>query len=727
MKIKTLFIPLVITLYLLFNPILAQEYDGTFKSTNIIKATEAPVIDGVINDLVWSQAEIIDDLHQMFPNEYDATTEFTEIRVLYTETALYVSAMLHDSNPSEVIAQVLRQGERARFDDYFGIVLSPFNDGQSGYIFEVNPNGVRSEGLFSGRTFNYEWTSIWNTAAALHETGWSIEIEIPISSLSFDPDISTWGVNFVRRIGRKRETSGWVSLNRTYTPSASGEIVGFEGLQQGLGVDVIPGFSLTESRDYVPVDDVSTGFEPTLDVFYKITPELTSVLTVNTDFSSTEADSRQVNLTRFNLIFPEKRDFFLQDSDLFEFGRVGLGTSSASNNGRPFFSRRVGLDENGQPIKLEGGLKLSGRAGPLSIGMFGVQQGASDTLDVTNLLVARGSVDVLEESDIGFVFTQGDPTSNGENSLIGFDFRYQNSRLASRKNLESEIWYQKTDTTDLEGEDEAYGFGIRQNSLNGLGYFLTYRDIGENFNPAMGFVNKVGVKWINAAVTYYHRPRDSFVRHVATRVATTRSNRLLDGSIQSEVFNWRIIDLQNHGGDYLRLSYINYTEGLNREFQITSGVVIPIGTYAFGEASLELGTGAHRKIFGTFKYTSGDFYDGSKITINPSITWRPSSHLLLNTGFSINEVSLPQGEFTKELLSIRSEVILSNKLSWVTLAQWDNQSNKIGINSRVQWTPSAGREVFLVLNNTLFEETAHNSFTSEIASLTFKVSYNLRF
>ncbi|MEK9687220.1 MAG: sugar-binding protein [Gammaproteobacteria bacterium] len=708
-------------------PLLSQEYDGTFKSTSIIRVEQSPVIDGDITDSIWLEAVSITDLHQIFPQEYDPATESTEVKILYTENAIYLAAHLKDSDPSGIIAQVLRQGERAQYDDYFSIVLSPFNDGRSGYLFEVNPNAVRSEALYSGRTFNYEWTAVWRTATQIDATGWYVEMEIPFSSLSFNSNSDTWGINFVRRIGRKRETNGWVTENRLYTPSASGEVVGIENIQQGFGLDIVPGFSLTEVQNEFPDESTDSIFEPTFDAFYKITPELTGVLTVNTDFSSTEADARQVNLTRFNLFFPEKRDFFLQDSDLFEFGRVGLGTSAASNNGRPFFSRRVGLDSNGQAIKLEGGTKISGRSGPFSIGLLAVQQGETEALDSTNLMVARVSMDVLEESDIGFIVTSGDPTSNNDNELFGFDFRYQNSRLPSRKLLESEIWYQETNTTGLSDRSKAYGFGIRQNSLTGLGYFLTTRHIEEDFNPAMGFVNKKGVDWVNAAVTYYHRPRDFFLRHMATRLAMTRSDRISDGSIQSEVINWRVFDLQDHGGDYLRFSYILNTEGLNRDFTVSEGVTIPSGLYKYADTQIELATGAHRKIYGTLTYSNGDFYEGTKTTITPAITWRPNSHLLLNTGFSINDVSLPQGSFTKELLSLRSELVFSNQLSWVTLAQWDNGSNKIGINSIFHWIPEAGRELFFVINNTLFDEEDNNSFALETGSYTVKVSYNIRF
>jgi hypothetical protein len=718
---------LIFIFFLLSLNVLAQEYDGTFKTTSIVKTASAPVIDAFIDDPAWLEANVISDLHQVFPNEYDAPTELTEVRMLYTDTSIYVSARLYDKDASRIVAQVLRQGERARYDDHFAILLSPFNDGRSGYIFEVNPNGVRSEALFSGRTFNYEWTSIWNTKATRDSDGWTIEMEIPISSLSFDPNSSAWGVNFIRRIGRKRETNGWVSKNRTSLPSSSGEVVGFEGLQQGVGLDVVPGLTLTESREYVPSTTVDTTFEPTLDVFYKITPELTGVFTMNTDFSSTETDARQVNLTRFNLFFPEKRDFFLQDSDLFEFGRVGIGTSAASNNGRPFFSRRVGLDENGQPLKIDAGLKLSGRAGPVSIGLLGVEQGASQTLDATKLLVARGSINVFSESDIGFILTDGDPTSNGNNRLMGLDFRYQNSTRPSGKLLESEVWYQKTETTGLVDDDEAYGFGIRQNSLNGLGYFLTYRNIGENFNPALGFVNKVGVNWVNSAVSYYHRPRQGYLRHIATRVNMRRSNRKIDGSIQSQLIDLRIADMQNHQGDYLRIGYRSETEGLDSDFEISEGVVIPAGEYTFATPRIELGTGAHRKVYATLVASSGDFYTGTYTNITPSLTWRPTSNVLLNTGLSINEVSLPEGEFTKELLNLRSEIAFSNTLSWITFAQWDNGSNKIGINSRLHWIPTAGREIYLVVNNALFEEDEDNNFTSEVASLTLRVNYNYRF
>ena len=273
----------------------------------------------------------------------------------------------------------------------------------------TNPNGLRQEGLFQNISEEqWNWEGIWYTASTVDERGWITEIAIPFKTLSFDPSNDTWGINFRRAIARRDERTGWVSRNRNSDPSTSGTVVGLTGLEQGVGLDIVPSLSVSERR---PFDGSAstTDTDPSLDVFYKITPSLTGALTINTDFSATEVDDRQVNLTRFGLFFPEKRDFFLQDADIFEFG--GLEA-----NGRPFFSRRIGLSEEGTPIDLEVGGKLTGRVGRWNIGALSVRQddtvtAAGAAVAPDNATVARASANLLEESNVGMIVTEGNPGS----------------------------------------------------------------------------------------------------------------------------------------------------------------------------------------------------------------------------------------------------------------------------------------------------------------------------
>jgi hypothetical protein len=707
--------------------LVAQEPGAETKVLNVFQVDTPPVIDGVLDDASWAMAEPVEDLHQIWPTEYAPPSQETVVYVIYDENAVYIGARLSDSDPEQITAQVLRQGERPANDDYFAVIISPFNDQRSGYLFEVNPNGVRSEAQYQdGRREQYEWQGIWNAASTLDDGGWTTEIEIPLKSLSFDAESDTWGINFRRRIGRSRQADGWVSRNRSQNPVVSGRAVGFSGLQQGVGLDVVPQITMTERKEYVSAS-ASSDFVPSLDVFYKFTPELTGVVTLNTDFSATEVDDRQVNLTRFSLFFPEKRDFFLQDSDIFEFGRIGGGMGANSHNGRPFFSRTIGLNDNREPVDLTGGVKLSGRVGPWSLGVLGVRQDESGTVGASDIFVGRAAMNVLAESSVGMIFTDGDPKSDLDNSVVGFDFRYQNSRLASGRTFEAETWYQKSETPGLEDNDEAFGFGVRHNSFDGFGGFFEFREIQENFNPALGFVNRSGIRRLNGNVTYYYRPRDSALRAYHARLGFSRFERLSDGQIQSDFMFLRFLEVQNHVGDRISMTYRPQRENLFEPFEITDGVVIPVGDYDWDAYRVEMRTGPQRRLAANMQVDFGDFYGGERLGVSPTITWRPSRHFLFDLSYQLNEVDLPEGSFTTRLTRLRADFVFSSRLSWVNVLQWDNDSNALGLNSRLHWIPRAGQEAFFVLNHSLQDIDLNRNFRSEAADVTLKFIYTFRY
>ena len=380
----------------------------------------------------------------------------------YDSDAIYIGARLYDRDPSQVTARILRQGEEVFGDDWFSVLLDPFHDRRSGYRFMTNPNGLRQEGIFQNISEEqWDWEGIWYTASTIDEQGWVTEIAIPFKTLSFNPENDTWGINFRRAIARRDERTGWVSRNRNSDPSTSGMVVGLTGLEQGLGLDVVPSLSVSERR---PFDGTAstTDTDPSLDVFYKLSPSLTAALTINTDFSATEVDDRQVNLTRFGLFFPEKRDFFLQDADIFEFG--GL-----EQNGRPFFSRRIGLSDSGEPIDLEVGGKVTGRVGRWNIGTLSVRQDEFETLPADNATVARASANLLEESNIGMIVTEGNPGSTVDNSLVGADFLYRNSRLPGGKLVEVNAWAQESDSEGETADERAYGIRARHAEQHAVG------------------------------------------------------------------------------------------------------------------------------------------------------------------------------------------------------------------------------------------------------------------
>ena len=695
------------------------------KAVRVVRATSKPVIDGRLDEAVWQTAAVVDDMHEIQPTEYAEPSERTVIYILYDENALYIGARMYDSEPDKITARIMRQGQQVFGDDWISVNIDPFHDKRSGYRFFTNPNGIRQEGIFQNVTdTQWEWEGIWYAAAAIDDEGWTAEMEIPLKSISFDPNGDTWGINFRRGIARRDERIGWVSRNRNTDPSTSGIAVGFEGLQQGLGLDVIPSFALTGARTFATstggVESSSTTTDPSLNLFYKITPGLTTALTINTDFSATEVDDRQVNLTRFGLFFPEKRDFFLQDADIFEFGTL-------DENGRPFFSRRIGLSATGQPVDLEVGGKLTGRVGRFNIGTLAVRQDQYASVAADNAVVARVTANVMDESAVGIIATEGDPSSNTGNSLQGVDFEYRNTRLTGGRQIAVIGWAQQTHTDGLEGDDRAWGLRIRAPNETGWRGGLRLTHIEQNFNPALGFVNNAGIDQVNGGAQYTWRPPSGFLRSILSGTTFEQVNYLADNTLQSRRRTLRLLELESRQGDKFQLRYHFRDETLIDPFEIHENVVIGTGAYAFRDVDIQLETADNRRLQGTYGYRDGPFYAGNRTDHRVRLAWRPSGRFFGSLSYETNDIRLPEGNFTTRLAQYRAEVAFSPRLSWVTLLQYDNVSDTVGLNSRVVWVPEPGREAYLVLNHNVQDPDNDGHYESLNADASIKFNYTFRF
>ncbi|HLF12522.1 MAG TPA: carbohydrate binding family 9 domain-containing protein [Gammaproteobacteria bacterium] len=724
---------------------------GASKQIHITRIDVVPVIDGSMDEDVWSRAVLVEDLHQLEPVEYAAPSQPTEIRLYYDDNALYIAARLWDTEAERITAQVLRQGEGLASEDRFAVILDPYLDRRNGYRFQVNPNGVRWEALYQD-TSNLEsnWDGIWLGAATRDAEGWTAEMAIPFKTLSFNPNTADWGINFERTIQRNGETLGWVSRNRQLNPGVAGTAIGFSGLQHGVGLDVVPSLTVGENKVYGAAGGGSTDFEPSLDIFYKLTPSLNGALTLNTDFSATEVDDRQVNLTRFNLFFPEKRDFFLQDADIFEFGRIGSGgfnqggggggggggnpaiPGAAAQNGRPFFSRTLGLSEIGEPVDIQYGAKLSGRAGRWNIGALAIHQDEFDNVEAGDVFVGRLSANVLGESALGMIVTDGDPQSNLDNTLAGADFRYRNSRLPGGRLLEGQAWLQQTDSEGIDGDDRAFGLGVSMpNSAGWRGSFST-RQVEENFNPAVGFVDRVGVRDYAADFGFQRRFVGRWLRSLYRGFDGYRVERLDTGGVESQVFGFRLT-MQNNTQDNIFTRAVANREVLREDFAIYTAadgsrqVIIPAGDYTFTDYRVGLDSGDQRSLALRFAVSWGEFYAGDRIQPNVEFGWRPSEHFRLGLNYQVNDIELPQGDFMVRLSSLRLQLVFSSTLSWVNLIQYDNLSETVGINSRLHWIPQAGREGFIVLNHNLADRDQNDSFHSTNADMSVKFSYTWRY
>lgn len=711
-----------------------QPAEARTKTVEMVRTDTPPTIDGDLGDAVWADAAVVDDLHQVNPVEYAEPFQRTEIRLLYDDENLYVGARLYDTDPEEITANIMRQGGDITGDDNLFVTLDPANNQRSGYFFGVNPHGVRQDGLYRNVSeFYADWDGIYEVETGRFENGWTAEFRIPTRTLSFEPGGDAWGLNFSRTVQRKNEDMAWVSRNRSWDPSSSGRAVGFEGLEQGLGLDVVPSAAWTQVRSFAPGSE-ELDLDPSLDVAYKLTSQLNALLTINTDFSATEVDDRQVNLTRFNLFFPERRDFFLSDADIFEFGRIGAQSSNGSvsgadqQTGRPFFSRRIGLSSTGEVVGLDYGGKISGRIGPWQIGTLSIRQEAQPGPGVSadNLSVIRAKSNVLDESSAGFILTEGDPQSDLDNSLAGFDFLYRNTRLSGDRTLEAQAWVQRTETEGLEGDDGALGLGFSVPSSTGMRGGVTVREFEDNFNPALGFMNRTGIRDYSGHAGYTLRPDGGNWQQAYFGVEFQRIEDI-DGRLESQAVGVTPVELTSRTGDVIFVHSNIRKEVLREPFEISPGVVIPSGSYSYSDIGFEYRWAGFREWSGRLTYIKGDFYTGEEDRWFGGVTWQPSPHFRGGLNFNLRYVDLPQGEFTARVVSADLDFVFSPELSWVNRLQYDNFSETIGLNSRLRWIPEAGREIYFVINHSVEDLDRDNTFESRRADMTAKVSYTFRF
>jgi hypothetical protein len=713
----------VATLMLFCGVCVAQDDEKTLQ---MVRTETAPVIDGVMDD-VWETAAVVDDLHQMKPTEYSEPSERTVFKVLYDDDYIYVSAMMYYSDPSEITANKLIQGASLGNEDKLRVYINPFNDGRNGYMFQTNANGIRKQAIVQNVTdLNFAWNGIWQSDAKRTEYGWFGEIAIPFKTISFDPNSDRWGISFLRSIEGRSEEMVWTSYNRSVNPSNYGTALGISGIQQGVGLDIIPSVSFADSRTYGPSSSES-DIEPSLDVFYKFTPNLTGALTINSDFSATEVDSRQVQLSRFNLFFPEQRKFFLQEADIFEFG--GL-----DDNGKPFFSRRIGIGPGGQQLDLEAGGKVTGRIGRWNVGALAVKQSGNEgdvplggqLVDDSELFVGRVAANVFGQSTIGAIATQGNPTGDADNSLVGVDFNYLNTRSFDNITLEGQLWYQQSDTDGLEGDDESWGIKLRSPNAVGFRWRTSYTDIGEDFFPALGFVNRTGIRRGTAAVAYIHRFAPGSAILSLTNFLDYQRITDSDGKLESEFTQLIFGEIETRSGDEIFLLANDNREVLTSPFTISEGITIPIGDYSYQRYGAEFSTGGQRQVIATVHLEDGGFFSGDRFTANVELAWQPSKHFTAVLEYEYNDIDLLEGSFEARLMRLRTEVAFNAEWAWLTTTQYDNQSEALGVNSRLQWIPKAGQEYYLIYNGGWREDIMSN-FDPVGRSITLKVSHTFRF
>lgn len=686
---------------------------------------DSPAIDGVLDDPAWEAAVEMDDFTQSDPVAGDEPSERTEFRVLYDSKNLYIGVRCFvEAGGKTVLARQRRRDQGSQGDDALFISIDTNGDGQSGFFFDISAAGARSDGLIDNDTgIGRAWDGLWEARTSIDNAGWSAEIRIPLATLSFRKDLTTWGFNIARTMGQKRETVRWRNWRREGSVrqvSRAGLVEGLEDLRQGRGLILKP---FTTASQNFKTDDLD--LEIGADVFYRVTPQLTLALTFNTDFAEAEVDNRVVNLTRFPLFFPERRDFFLEDAGIFDFGGI-------RQSPRPFFSRRIGIVRGTQRGVLAGA-RLTGRAGPWRIGAMTVQMDPDDELGDKNLSVIRLQRDVLDDSNLGIILTNGNPGERGEAGLFGADFNYRNnSAFGGSGRITGDLFAQGT-YTDTEGVDDdnsdTTSFGGRLSvNRDPWNFNMFFARIGDNYNPVLGFVSRRGRYESNLGGGYTFRfsEEESVIRNIGIGVNAGMFT-YLDYTVDTLDVNLPNVTVNFHSGDSVGGRLFLRRDNLVDPFEIAQGVTVPVGTYDNLGIELRGGTSSSRPVAVDGSIRRYGFFSGDRTDYSMGMSLRPGPLFSANMNYSINEIDLAEGEFTVNVFSMRASVQFTPDLSWDNTVQWDDRSDEVGLNSRIRWEFRPGQELFVVYNEGFDAEDGVSSFTSIRQEMTIKLGLAFQF
>jgi hypothetical protein len=657
-------------------------------------------IDGVLDEPEWAQAEAADAFAQTDPVEGAPPTARTVVRVLAGPKALVIGIVCDDPDPAGIVSFSVRRDANLTSEDHVRVVLGPFLDGRSGYVFSVNPSGARYEALINpgGESDNPDWDGIWEASTRRTATGWSAELWIPIQTLSFNPGLREWHFNVQRRIQRRLETVRWAFPARQYQvtqTSRAGVITGLPAFSLGRGLTVRPA-ATTGGGIPAPAADVEGEFQPSLDVTQRLGANVLASLTFNTDFAETEVDTRRTNLTRFPLFFPEKRTFFLEGDDIFAFG-LGLNQDVL-----PYFSRRIGLVE-GQEVPIIAGTKINGRAGKANFG--GLIAGTNDKGGVVEdealMAVGRVKQNIWRESWVGAIATAGDPLGRSGSWLAGGDFTFATSRFKGDKNFLAGVWGLATGRDGLGRDSSAVGFKVDYpNDLWDIQ--LTAKRIGRDFDPSIGFVPRRSVYLYNGQINNRTRlssgPIQQLFHEFIPSLATDLSGHWESYRVFVAPVNWRF-----RSGDRFELNANPTGERLVEPFEIADGVVIGPGSYHWMRYRVEVGTAQKRRLYSQITWWFGDFYDGDLDQLLWTGAWNPTPLVTVEFTGERNVGRLRSGRFTQTLVGNRLRVNISPDLSIASYVQYDTDSDSVGVNTRVRWTFSPVGDLFVVYNHNVQE------------------------
>jgi hypothetical protein len=692
-------------------------------------AQGAIVLDGRLDEPAWAGADSISNLVTIEPEEGAVPAGQTIVKVLVNARELVFGVLCRDSNPAGIVAFAKTRDFDLELEDHVLIVLDPFLDGRSGYVFAVNPNGARFDGLVTaqGEEVNTDWDAIWEATTARDAGGWSAEIRIPIKSLSFKQGLAEWGFNVQRSVQRLLEISRWAGGNRDYEifqTSHAGLLTDLPPFDLGLGLSIRPGIVGNANKPAADEDRVYKT-EGSLDVTKKVGPNLLSALTINTDFAETEVDARQTNLTRFDLLFPEKRTFFLEGADIFEFG-LGTGEDLIA-----FHSRRIGLqgsEEDLLEIPLGVGGKVNGRVGNTNLGALMVHTRKVDTLPTDATMgVVRIKQNILSESSVGMIATAGDPLGMPGSWMGGADFTYQTSAFQGDKNFLVGAWGLRSHNDEVGGANAFGGMIDYPNDLWDVA--VAFKRIDEDFTPSLSFAPRTGVNIAQMEAAYMPRPSWSLVRQMFFEFNPSIVSDL-DGAWESYQVETKPLDWQLESGDRFEFSIVPQGDRPTEDFELfgsdETSVVVPADVYRWTRYGVQVAFAPKRRINGEATASTGSFYGGTLNSLELTARLKPSAFLTAELGMERHSAQLPGGNFIQRLYSARVQINVSADLQAASFVQYDNESRSLGTNTRLRWTFDPLGDLFLVFNHNLLRDL-NDRFGFDSNQLLIKVQYAYRF
>jgi hypothetical protein len=675
-------------------------------------AAEAPILDGIVDDSIWQTAQVITDFVQAEPFEGEPATEKTEVRLLYDETHLYLGVVCYDSDPSGIIVTDSRRDSNLDDTDSFRAIFDTYLDRQNGFVFGTNPAGIEYDGQVtnegegggggpgfgrsqsgSGGGFNLNWDASFQVRSHVGDFGWSAEFAIPLRTLRYGankPQI--WGLNFQRNIRRKREEVYWSPIARIYSLhrlSSAGELRGLE-LETPRNFKVTPYALGSSERDYVTSDENDLDGDFGVDAKFGVTPSLNLDLTYNTDFAQVEVDEQQINLTRFNLFFPEKRPFFLENAGNFAMGQ--------NEDVELFFSRRIGIGPGGQIVPILGGARLSGKAGQYNLGVLNMQtEEAVGVTPANNYTVASLSRELPNRSSLGALFVNrlatGDLAGEDDwNRTFGFD-----GKLGIGDPFTLSGFAARTDTPGLEGKEHAVNVRGEHQKNQGR-VWLGFTEVGDDFNPEVGFLTRDDYRSLETGFFLNIRNDISWLRELRPHVTYTGFWNF-EGFKETE--NLHVdshVDFEN--GAYFSPAFNHTVEGLEEPFEIYPGVVVAPGSYANWEAAWRWNTNVARPFSYEGGMNIGGFLSGDRRGYENTINFRYQSKVITSLTWAYNDIDLPEGSFVTNLGQVKVSYNFTPLIYLQALVQYNDRADIWSSNVRFSWLNTAGTGLFVVYNDT---------------------------